>query len=227
MARASRVCSSTTLSASGGARRRSRRTGSPRADTWLGRSARNSSAPGAVRRRLRRHGAGRLRPSARHRRWVRLMAQPSLSGIECAVFQPQRGWARAMAPRRRRSLASASGMGRAGRRWLEPCWPVRRHARRSETPKLCEGHHSPTARLRGQKCPSASSLSIALSSSASARSVFGRSRLELAKPLGLVGRARQHLATPRRGARLRGPGGARGSPPGGGPRPPPPTGRWR
>ena len=92
--------------------------------------------PPGSRRRLRLL-TGRIRPSWRQTRRVRLRfrAQPSLSRISCAVFQPHRGCSPAISRNRRASLSSA-GRGTGGcLRCVERCWPTRRHARRSETPK--------------------------------------------------------------------------------------------
>ena len=149
-----------------------------RAHTSLGRWARSRAAvPSVSRRRLALRCGGRCRRSSRQTRRVRLglVTSPSRCATTWALRHPSRGWQRAKSRRCSRRRASASSGGALARRWVERCCPSTRHARRSETPNRCWTRCTrdpPT--VRGHHFPSASSLSIALSSSASANSFLSR-----------------------------------------------------
>ena len=66
-----------------------------------------------------------LRPSQRHRRWVRLRLMPSHPGAGWhGRSSSPSGDARAMSRWGRRSLSSSSGTRRFGSRWVERHWPL-------------------------------------------------------------------------------------------------------
>lgn len=72
---------------------------------------------------------------------------------------------------RRRSLLSSRSMTLPPWRCVLLCWPATRQTRRSDARyRSCKDHDGPAPEFRAQKLLSARSLSIAFSSSASARS---------------------------------------------------------